>query len=173
MLPGLRGSDHIGITVPDFDQAHDFFVRVLGADHVYTLGGKQADGDWMQTQLDVHPRSKITEIRFYRLGNGTNFEVFTYDAADGQGPMPRNSDIGGHHVALYVDDMDAALEHLRAEGIEILGDPVKSAGASEGQRWIYFKAPWGMYFELVSFPNGKAYEAEAPVKLWHPAHPAE
>jgi hypothetical protein len=30
-----------------------------------------------------------------------------------------------------------------------------------------------MQFELVSFPNGKAYEHDAAVKLWHPAHPAE
>jgi hypothetical protein len=28
-----------------------------------------------------------------------------------------------------------------------------------------------MQFELVSFPNGKAYEAQAVTKLWHPAHP--
>ena len=54
-----------------------------------------------------------------------------------------------------------------------MGEPVASAGASAGQRWIYFRAPWGMQFELVSFPGGKAYETDAPVKLWHPAHPAE
>lgn len=116
MIPGLRGSDHIGITVPDMDAAHDFFVRVLGADHVYSLPGKDGDDDWMQRQLDVHPRTKITEIRFYRLGNGSNFEVFTYGAADGQADMPRNSDIGGHHVALYVDDMDAAVAHASPRG---------------------------------------------------------
>ncbi|MGO3135086.1 MAG: VOC family protein [Agrococcus casei] len=173
MIPGLRGSDHIGITVPDMDAAHDFFVRVLGADHVYSLPGKDGDDDWMQRQLDVHPRTKIIEIRFYRLGNGSNFEVFTYDAADGQADMPRNSDIGGHHVALYVDDMDAAVAHLRREGVAVLGEPIYSAGPAAGQRWVYFTAPWGMNFELVSFPTGKSYETEAPVKLWHPAHPAE
>jgi len=30
-----------------------------------------------------------------------------------------------------------------------------------------------MQFELVSFPKGKQYERDAPIKLWHPAHPAE
>ena len=29
-LPGLRGVDHIGITVPDIEQATAFFVDVLG-----------------------------------------------------------------------------------------------------------------------------------------------
>jgi glyoxylase I family protein len=69
--------------------------------------------------------------------------------------------------------MDEAEAYLRAMGVEVLGTPVQSAGASAGQRWLYFRSPWGMQFELVSFPGGKAYEADAAVKLWHPARPAE
>ena len=172
-LPGLRGAEHLGITVPDLDEAERFLVDVLGAVPVYTLGAKRADDDWMTTQLGVHPRTVIREIRFYRLASGTNLEVFQYDAADGQAGPPRNSDIGGHHLALYVDDLDAAVAHLRAHDVEVMGEPIASAGASAGQRWIYFRAPWGMQFELVSFPDGKAYEAGATVRLWHPAHPAE
>lgn len=172
-LPGMRGIDHIGITVPDLDQAERFLVDVIGGVHIYTLGAKQADDDWMQTQLGVHPRTVIREIRFYRLGDGSNIETFLYDSADGQAPQPRNSDIGGHHLALYVDDMDAAVAHLRAHDIEIMGEPVASAGAALGQRWLYFLSPWGMQFELVSYPGGKAYEAEAPVRLWSPKAPAE
>jgi glyoxylase I family protein len=68
--------------------------------------------------------------------------------------------------------MDAALEYLRSKGLRVLGEPTASSAASEGQRWVYFLSPWGMQFELVSFPHGKAYEKEAGVKLWHPAHPA-
>lgn len=170
-LPGLRGTDHIGFTVPDMAEAHAFLVDVLGAVHIYTLGGKQSSDDWMQTHIGVHPRTIITEIRFYRLRNGSNFEVFTYEPADGQLPQPRNSDIGGHHLAFYVDDMDAAVMYLRQKNVEVLGEPTASRQAAEGQRWIYFRAPWGMQFELVSFPSGKAYEKGAPRLLWHPAYP--
>lgn len=170
-IPGMRGTDHIGFTVPDLDEAEHFLVDVLGAVRVYTLGAKRADDDFMAVQLGVHPRTAITEIRFYRLGNGSNLEVFHYDSADGQAPQPRNSDIGGHHLALYVDDMDAAIGYLRAHDVEIMGEPVTSAGASTGQRWLYFRSPWGMQFELVSFPDGKAYEQDAATLLWHPAHP--
>jgi glyoxylase I family protein len=172
-LPGMRGADHFGFTVPDLDEAERFLVDILGAVPVYVLGSKQADDDWMSVHLGVHPRTVITEIRFYRLGNGTNLEVFAYDSADGQAPQPRNSDIGGHHLALYVDDMDAAAAFLREKGVEVMGDPVASAGASAGQRWRYFRSPWGMQFELVSFPHGKAYEQDADTLLWHPARPAE
>lgn len=173
-LPGVRGIDHFGFTVPDIDEAETFLVDVLGAVPVYTLGAKRSDDDdWMTTQLGVHPRTVITEIRFYRLGHGSNLEVFAYDAADGQHEQPRNSDIGGHHLALYVDDLDAAVDHLRAHDVEIMGEIVASTGASAGQRWVYFRAPWGMQCELVSFPEGKAYEEQAPVALWHPGKPDE
>lgn len=170
---GLCGIDHIGFTVPDVDEAHRFLVDVLGAVPVYALDGKRSDGDWMRTHLGVHARTVIRDVRFYRLGTGANLEVFEYESADGQAPQPRNSDVGGHHLALYVADLDAAMEALRQRGVEFMGEPTASAQAALGQRWVYFKSPWGMQFELVSFPAGKAYEAEAAVRLWHPAHPAQ
>lgn len=168
---GLRGVDHVGFTVPDLDQAHRFLVGTLGAAHVYTLDGKSSEDDWMRTHLGVHPRTVIREIRFYRLGFGANLEVFEYKPADGQAQQPRNSDIGGHHLALYVNDLDAAMATLRARGVELMGEPTASAQGAAGQRWVYFRSPWGMQFELVSFPGGKAYETSSAVKLWHPARP--
>jgi len=114
----------------------------------------------------------IREVRFYRCRFGSNFELFEYDTPEPPAPQPQNSDIGGHHLAFYVDDMDVAVDYLRAEGVRVLGDPTASGAASAGQRFCYFRSPWGMQLELVSFPDGKAYEAEADVVLWHPARPA-
>ena len=173
-LPGLRGTDHIGFTVPDLDEADDFFVNTIGCERVYALGPfENSESDWMLEHLAVHPRTVMRKLVFYRCAFGPNFEVFQYDAADGQAPQPRNSDIGGHHIAFYVDDLDAAVTYLKGRGIRILGEPTASKNASEGQRWVYFLSPWGMQFELVSFPDGKAYEKDAPVLLWHPAHPEQ
>jgi catechol 2,3-dioxygenase-like lactoylglutathione lyase family enzyme len=171
-LPGLRGTEHIGFTVPDLEEADAFLVDVLGCQRIYQLGPFIRDDDWMREQLDVHPRSVMRKLYFYRCGFGPNFEVFQWEPADGQREQPRNSDLGGHHLAFYVDDLDTAVDYLRARGVRVLGEPVASRNASEGQRWVYFLSPWGMQFELVSFPRGKAYEADAEVMLWHPAHPA-
>jgi catechol 2,3-dioxygenase-like lactoylglutathione lyase family enzyme len=172
-LPGLRGTEHVGFTVPDLDQADDFFVGVIGCERVYDLGPFIHDDDWMREQLNVDPRSVMRRLRFYRCGFGPNFEVFEWEAADGQRDQPRNSDVGGHHLAFYVDDLDAAVEYLRSRDIRVLGKPIASQNASTGQRWVYFLAPWGMQFELVSFPDGKEYEKNTPVLLWHPARPAD
>ena len=73
---------------------------------------------------------------------------------------PRNSDVGGHHVALYVDDLDVAVDHLRAHDVRVFDGPTASRGPAAGNRWIYFLSPWGMQFELVSYPDGKAYDRE-------------
>ena len=37
---------------------------------------------------------------------------------------------------------------------------ISSRGPSEGQRWVYFLAPWGLQFELVSYPHGKAFDRD-------------
>ena len=75
-MPGLKGTDHIGFTVPDLDAAIDFFVNVIGCEPFYELGPFASDGDWMQTHLNVHPRTVMKKLRFLRCRNGANFEVF-------------------------------------------------------------------------------------------------
>ena len=173
-LPGLRGTEHIGFTVPDLDQADTFLVDVIGCQRVYSLGPfVHPEDDWMFEHLNVHPRTVMRRLNFYRCEYGPNFEVFEYEPADGTAPQPRNSDLGGHHLGFYVEDMDDAVAYLKSAGVRVLGEPTTSRGASAGQRWVYFLSPWGMQLELVSFPNGKAYEKDSAVMLWHPARPAK
>ncbi len=100
----------------------------------------------------------MRELHFFRCGGQAVFEVFEYSAPDQRAGQPRNSDIGGHHVALYVEDLDVAVAYLKDQGVTVLGEPTASRGPSEGQRWVYFLAPWGMQFELVSYPGGKAFD---------------
>jgi catechol 2,3-dioxygenase-like lactoylglutathione lyase family enzyme len=172
-LPGLRGTDHIGFTVPDLAQAIDFFVNVIGCEPFYELGPFAAEDDWMATHLNVHPRAVMKRLKFLRCRHGSNFEVFEYSAPDQNLRQPKNSDVGGHHLAFYVDDMNAALEYLKSRGVRVLGEPtVRTTGPSAGQTWVYFLTPWGMQLELVSFPHGKGYERESATRLWHPGRPA-
>jgi len=157
-MPGLTGLDHVGITVPDLEAATRFLVDVLGCEYLYSLGPMGDDsGNWMAEHLNVHPRAACAELRFFRCGGSPVFEVFEYTSPDQRAEPPRNSDVGGHHIALYVEDLDAAVAHLRANGVRVLGEPTTSKGPHLGQRWVYFLAPWGLQFELVSYPNGRAF----------------
>jgi catechol 2,3-dioxygenase-like lactoylglutathione lyase family enzyme len=173
-LPGMRGVEHVGFTVPDLEEATRFFVDVIGCEYVYSIGPiEDPDGDWMLRQLNVPARSRVRELRFFRCRTGPNFEIFQYDGTDHVVTPPRNCDVGGHHLAFYVDDFGKALAYLIERNVRILGEPIqRSSGPSGGQTWVYFLAPWGMQLELVSFPDGKAYEATSSLRSWHPAHPA-
>lgn len=170
-LPGLRGVEHVGITVPDFDLAIDFFVRVIGCEFILD-GGVYADPDFMERQIGVDRRSSF-RWGFVRCKNGPNFEIFEYSSPDQVQSLPRNSDIGGHHLAFYVDDLEAAVAHLRSEGIKVLGDvQLIEDGPAAGSLWIYFQAPWGLQLELVSYPAGKGAEDSPARRLWHPGFPS-
>lgn len=156
-LPGLRRLDHVGVTVPDLDEARRFFVDVLGCEFMYRLG---PFGPSSQTaeRLGVAATTQMRELLFFRLGEQAILEVFEYRAVDAHTTPPRNSDVGGHHLAFYVDDLDAAIASLATHDIPVMGEPTTSRGPSEGQRWVYFKAPWGLQCELVSYPGGKAFD---------------
>ena len=172
-IPGLRGIDHIGLTVPNLEEAVDFFVNIVGCTPFYDLGPFDS-GEWLATALDISDTTTMKKLKFLRCANGSNLELFEYEADPQNKTLPKNSDIGGHHLAFYVDDFNLALNYLKDHNIEILGEPtVRTAGPSAGQTWVYFKAPWGLQLELVSYPNGKGYEADSINKLWHPAYPAE
>ena len=81
-LPGLRGTDHIGFTVPNLQQAVDFFVNVIGCEPIYELGPFSALDDWMHEHLNVHPDAVMKKLKFLRCKSGSNFEIFEYVTAE-------------------------------------------------------------------------------------------
>jgi catechol 2,3-dioxygenase-like lactoylglutathione lyase family enzyme len=174
-VPGLRGHDHTGITVPDIKQALDFFTNVLGCQHAMTFGPFSDDkGTFMQDLLNVHPRAKIEQISLVRCGYGSNIELFQYSSPDQKDATPKNSDIGGYHVAFYVDDIKAAADYLKANNVRTLMGPLPvDQGPAAGQSILYFMAPWGLQFELISYPNGMEYEKDGGPVLWSPKDPAK
>lgn len=168
-IPGLRTLDHIGLSVPDLDEACAFFVDVLGAVEVFRHGPYGPSGESSTRQFDRHPDSVVDGIAMLRLGT-VNIELLQYSAPDQATTWPSTSDYGGHHVAFYVDDMDAAVQRLRERGVRVLGEPMSLPGpeSGPGARFIFFRAPWGLFCEFVSYPDGKAYETTTELRLVDP-----
>jgi catechol 2,3-dioxygenase-like lactoylglutathione lyase family enzyme len=168
-LPGMRGIDHVGITVANLHEAVIFFVNVLGCEPGYMRRGAKSDDNWFQDNLNVNPRAEIYGYETLRCGHGSNVEVFEYKSPDQVKSPPKNSDIGGHHLSFYVDDLDKAVAYLRTQkSVRVLGEPKSAKEGPVGNRWIYFVAPWGLQMELVSFPNGRF----GGDKLWSARDPA-
>src|SRR5438445_7024055 len=172
-IPGLRGHDHTGITVPDVKAATAFFTDVIGCSHAMSFGPFSDDkGTFMQDVVDVNPRAVIDEISMVRCGYGSNIELFQYESPDQAKTLPKNSDIGGHHIALYVDDIDKAAAYLKSKNVRTLQGPIPiKEGPAAGQSILYFFAPWGLQMELISYPKGMAYEKNAKSLLWMTTEP--
>ncbi|MDG4887347.1 MULTISPECIES: VOC family protein [unclassified Mesorhizobium] len=174
-IPGMRGHDHTGVTVPDMKQAVDFFTNVVGCKKAMSFGPFADDkGTFMQDLLGVDPKAVIEEITLVRCGYGSNIELFKYTAPDQKDLTPKNSDIGGFHIAFYVDDVAAAKAYLDAKGVKTRMGPLPvKEGPAAGQTILYFQAPWGLQLEAISYPDGMAYEKGAETVLWSPKDPAK
>jgi catechol 2,3-dioxygenase-like lactoylglutathione lyase family enzyme len=167
---GLVGMDHVGITVPDIDEAIAWFEDVMGCVAPLTFGPfGDPTGTFMHDLLDVDPRAVIEQITMVRCGRSANIELFHYTAPDQRTDFPRNSDWAGHHIAFYVTDIDAAVQYMVSRGAQkFLGPLPVTEGPAAGQSINYFRTPFGTYIELISYPNGMAYERDPSRPLWSP-----
>jgi len=162
---GLVGMDHVGITVPDIDEAVAWFENVMGCVAPLTFGPFSG----VQDLLDVDPQAVIHQITMVRCGRSANIELFDYSAPNQRTDFPKNSDWAGHHIAFYVTDIDAAVQYMVAHGAQKFFGPLPvTDGPAAGQSINYFRTPFGTYIELISYPNGMAYERDPGRPLWSP-----
>ncbi|MFO0993437.1 MAG: VOC family protein [Hyphomicrobiales bacterium] len=174
-IPGMLGHDHTGVTVPNIKEAIAFFTDIVGCKEAMSFGPFSDDkGTFMADLLNVHPRAKIQQITMMRCGNGSNIELFQYESPDQQNAIPKNSDIGGHHIAFYVEDINVAAKYLKDKGVRTMMGPLPvDQGPAAGQSILYFMTPWGLQLELISYPNGMAYEKDGGTILWSPKDPGK
>src|ERR1700735_5584350 len=172
-IPGLRGHDHTGVTVPDVKAATAFFTDVLGCKHAMSFGPFMDDkGTFMQDAVNVNPRAVIEQISMVRCGYGSNIELFQYTSPDQSTTEPKNSDLGGHHIALYVDDIDKAAAYLKEKNVKTMQGPIPiKEGPAAGQSILYFLTPWGLQMELISYPKEMAYAKASNAPLWSTTEP--
>ncbi|TXS42206.1 VOC family protein [Streptomyces sp. uw30] len=165
---GLLGVDSVGYTVADLDAATAFFTHVLGAEVVETSDETSADhtGHWP-------PGAERTRRVVLRTGPTANCELSQCGTNALHRRPPLNSDIGGHHLAFYVDDVDTAAAYLsRQPGVTLMGEPETiTAGPIAGDRWLYFGTPIGIQMELIHMPDGSLpYEAQTAARRAAPGH---
>jgi catechol 2,3-dioxygenase-like lactoylglutathione lyase family enzyme len=100
---------------------------------------------------------------------GPNVELFQYTAPDQDRTFRKNSDYGAKHIAFYVKNIDRAVAYMQEQQVEkLLGPLAVTEGPAAGQSINYFRTPFGTFVELISYPEGMAYEQTADVPLWNP-----
>ncbi|UOE22112.1 VOC family protein [Thermobifida halotolerans] len=169
-VPGARGVLQAGYTVADLAEAVAFHVNVLGGEVLYRES-LRFDADYASRQFAIDQAVEV-ETAVVRLGPVTNVELAQYTVSDQRTERPRNSDVGGHHLAFFVDDVDAAVAWLRTvPGVEVLGEPqlIQDGGPIHGDYWVYFKAPSGFQMEVLNMPDGMPYERFTDARRFGPS----
>ncbi|SFU59985.1 Catechol 2,3-dioxygenase [Pustulibacterium marinum] len=154
----FRGIDHVGMTVPDVNAASAFFEKALNAKTLYDVlpqRDKPFSGAETEKQLGIPKDSKIIHMRLVQIGNGPTIELFQFADAPQQKTAGLN-DYGLQHMAVYVDDIDAACKQFTSAGGELLSPPHGLANVEDGPRnkGVYGRAPWGTLIELITYPDG-------------------
>ena len=162
---------HVGITVPDLDEAVAFFVEALDCELLYRKGPfGDPDGDSMKRRLDVHPDATAS-LAMLRCGPTMNLELFEWDAPDQDETPPKNSDVGGTHLGLQVQDIETAVERLAdRDDVTVLDEPqTNEDGPTAGLTYVYCQVEWGLYLELLETPDEMPYADESEEQLYGPA----
>jgi catechol 2,3-dioxygenase-like lactoylglutathione lyase family enzyme len=177
-VPGLSGMEHIGLDVPDLDEAIAFFCDVIGCDLMYRHGpyaypDGTPDADNYFVNYLGQPADTETRIAMLRCGNGTNLELFETASASRNEHIPQFVDRGSSHFCFYVDDMEAAVGHLRGHDVNVFGGIATTFGVEAGEESTntHFLSPWGQMLELISYPHGRLYEQDTSLRLWQPDRP--
>jgi catechol 2,3-dioxygenase-like lactoylglutathione lyase family enzyme len=139
----IQRFDHVGITVADLDSVTTFFMA-LGLE----LEGRMfVEGEFLDTVIGI-PDSR-TEIAMLRPpGGGTAVELSSFVRPDHEpgSPDAMAIELGLRNVCFEVDDLQAMVDALAADGYGLVG----GVGRHEDS-WLmaYVRGPEGIVVSLA------------------------
>lgn len=124
--------DHIGIATSSIDGSVNFYTQMLGLELVGT--------------------EEVTEQKvrtaFLPVGE-SELEILESTAPDGAiaKHISKNGE-GIQHIALRVDDIEAALEELKSKGVRLIDETPRRGAGGAKIAFIHPKATGGVLLEL-------------------------
>ena len=111
----IKHIDHIGIAVRSIEQAGKFYTDVLG----------------LKIEDVENVADQKVNVAFIPI---TDSEVELVESTDPDGPVAKYIDARGEgvqHIAFRVENIEAALEELKAKGVRLIDErPRKGAGGA-------------------------------------------
>ncbi len=142
-------ANHTGFTVSDLERTVGFFRDVLG----YELTSMAPrDPTFIQHVTGVDGAEIMVA---YLCGFGHTLEVFEFTGPAGRDSVrPRACDVGFFHIALFVDDVDAAIAACKPYGVHPIDAPIQvKTGPNKGRMIVYLRDSDGITIEMMMDPK--------------------
>jgi catechol 2,3-dioxygenase-like lactoylglutathione lyase family enzyme len=139
-----RRFDHVGITVADLDTATAFFLGLgLKVEGTRML----VEGEFLDTVIGI-PDSRTEVVMLRPPNGGTRLELSSFVRPDHEpgSPAAMANELGLRNVAFEVDDLQAVVDQLAADGYGLVG------GIGEYEhiwRMAYVRGPDGIIVSLA------------------------
>lgn len=154
----MSNIQYVGMTVANMEQSIKFYSEVLSFQKIKDI--EVAGEDWSKLQGVFGLRMRIVQMQ---LG-AEIIALMEYLTPQGR-PIPidsRSNDRWFQHIAIVVQDMDQAYEHVRQHNVKHTStNPQQLPEWNQklgGVKAFYFKDPDGHNLELIAFPSDKADE---------------
>jgi methylmalonyl-CoA epimerase len=128
----LKNIDHIGIAVSNLQESLSFWETSLG--------------------IELHGIEEVAEQKvrtaFLPVGS-TEIELLEPTSADSSvARFIEKRGEGLHHIAIEVDDIEAALAELKAKGIQLIDETPRNGAGGARIAFVHPKATHGVLLEL-------------------------
>ena len=134
--------DHIGIAVSDLEAALEFYRDALG--------------------LELGPAEEVASERvraqFLPVGEAS---LELLEATAPESAIARSVERRGpgiHHITLRVDDLQVALDRLKARGVRLVDERPRASAGGSLVAFIHPSAAQGVLVELKQMPEAPASE---------------
>lgn len=133
----ILGINHIGIAPKDAAKASWFFQTVMGLEH---LGDEAVISQKTNTLMFTSGSETTSSARLELL------------EPMGSGPIQKFLDTRGsgvHHIALTVDSIDRAIEHMLDHKVEMIDETPRGGAHNTRIAFVHPRATGGFLVELV------------------------
>jgi methylmalonyl-CoA/ethylmalonyl-CoA epimerase len=129
--------EHIGIAVSDLEASISFYERVFGL-KCY--------------KIEDVPDQKV-RTAFFSVGQ-TKIELLeSTDPESTIGKFIEKRGEGIHHIAFEVEDIDQALEELKAKGVPLVDQQARPGAHQAKIAFLHPKGTYGILIELVQYSH--------------------
>lgn len=124
--------EHIGIAVKDLEAANALYTRLLG---VAPYKQEIVESEGVQTSFFMTGVNKIELLQGINEGNA----ISSFIEKRGEGI---------HHIAFHVEDIEAEMARLKAEGFRLINDTPKRGADNKLICFVHPKDSQGVLIEL-------------------------